>query len=196
MKKVFILMSVALVAMFGLSSCNSDDQDEAMVLSGEWRGDWKMWYEDDFGHRFYAENTSLKLVPDHRYSTRGYGIQVDSYSHGEYRYLWYKFDWEVRNGIIYIDYRYDDELDTFIRDYRLDNNYFSGYFGNSSTRFRMAKISDWYYNTPEIMVESDAYGWSLWSAHSKQFEQGAVAKANNQELPKIVKRGSKFTDPE
>ncbi len=180
---------MALVAMISFSSCNSDDQDEAMVLSGEWKGDWNMWYIDDYGVKHYAYDTYLKLVPSSSYSTRGYGIQEDYYRTGRYRYLWYKFNWEVRNGILYLEYPYDHDLDTFIRDYSLSNDYFSGYFGNSSKRFRLVKLTDWYSWTPEFYAESDYYGWSVYSSYSKEYENGAGAKKYESPLPKIVKRG-------
>ncbi|MGN1213997.1 MAG: hypothetical protein ACI4TR_03785 [Bacteroidaceae bacterium] len=48
MKKIFNITLIALVAMIGFSSC-SDDENEASILSGEWEGDWNMWYEDDYG---------------------------------------------------------------------------------------------------------------------------------------------------
>ena len=111
MKKLFFIMSVALAATFAFSSCNSDDENEARVLAGEWEGDWGMWYEDEDGYIFDADYTYIKLVPDHSNATHGVGYQEDYYSwdtsgrvRSYYRYLWYKFDWEIKNGIIYLYY--------------------------------------------------------------------------------------------
>lgn len=195
MKKVLFLMFVAFATMVSFSSCTSDDEREAMALSGEWEGDWRMWYKDTYGRIHRAEYTYIKLVPDYSYATHGYGYQEDYYKTGAYRYLWYKFDWSVKDGVLYLRYRHDSELDTFIRDYKLSNDYFSGYFGESSSYFRMRKLSDFYEWTPEIYVESDYYGWSLWSTYSKQYELGAGAKAYNDSLPAIVERGGHFREP-
>jgi len=202
MKKLFLLMSVVLATMVSFSSCNdSDDQKEARVISGEWQGNWGMWYEDDYGYRYNATSTYIKFIPDYSGATHGWGKQEDFYNYdttgryrSAYKYLYYKFEWSVRNGILYIEYPYDSELDTYIRDYSLSNDYFSGYFGNSNTRFRLSKLSDWYYWTPDVYVESDYYGWTVWSSASKQFEQGAGAKAYEGNMPQIVKRGGHFQE--
>ena len=197
MKKLFLILSVALVAMAGLSSCNSDDENEARILSGEWEGDWGMWYQDDDGYIYDADYTYIKLVPDHNNATHGVGYQEDYYSYDEsgrvrsyYRYLWYKFDWEVRGGIIYLYYYDDLNLDSFIRDYKLDNNYFSGYFGDSATRFRMSKLTDYYYWTPTAYFESGWYGYSVYydDYYSKPFE-GSVKSKSAKKAPTIVKIG-------
>ena len=108
-----------------------------------------------------------------------------------YRYLWYKFDWEIRDGILYLSYYDDLNLDTFIRDYRLDNTYFSGYFGDSNTRFRMSKLTDYYYWTPTMWIESGWYGYDVYydnSYYSKQFEGTAKSKSIKK-APVIVKQG-------
>lgn len=191
-------MSVALAATFAFSSCNSDDENEARVLSGDWEGDWGMWYEDEDGYIFDADYTYIRLEPAHNNATHGIGYQEDYYSwdtsgrvRSYYRYLWYKFDWEIRDGILYLSYYDDLNLDTFIRDYRLDNTYFSGYFGDSNTRFRMSKLTDYYYWTPTMWIESGWYGYDVYydnSYYSKQFEGTAKSKSIKK-APVIVKQG-------
>ena len=197
MKKLFFIMSVALAATFAFSSCNSDDENEARVLAGEWEGDWGMWYEDEDGYIFDADYTYIKLVPDHSNATHGVGYQEDYYSwdtsgrvRSYYRYLWYKFDWEIKNGIIYLYYYDDLDLDNFIRDYRLDTTYVSGYFGDSPTRFRMSKLTDFYYWTPAMYIESGWYGYDVYydGYYAKQFEGTAKSKSANK-APVIVKQG-------
>lgn len=194
MKKFFTILFVAVATMVSFSSCTTDDEKEAMALAGEWRGDWGMWYRDTHGRRHDSYDTYIKFIPSHSYSDHGYGYQEDFYRTGAYRYLWYKFNWRVRDGIIYIDYLYENELDAFIRDYSLSNDYFSGYFGESNTRFRMTKLVDYYAWTPEIYVESDYYGWSLYTTYSKEYQNGVAGSKSFDNLPKIVERGSRFTD--
>lgn len=197
MKKFYLILSVMLLTMAGFSSCNSDDENEARVLSGEWEGDWGMWYEDEDGYFFDADYTYIKLVPDHSNATHGIGYQEDYYSWDDthsvrsyYRYLWYKFNWEIRDGIIYLTYLDDLDLDTFIRDYKLDNTYFSGYFGDSSKRFRMSKLTDFYYWTPSMYIESGWYGYDVYydGYYDKQFEGTAKSKAAGK-APAIIKIG-------
>lgn len=200
MKKLFFILSVALVAMVGFSSCNSDDENEARVLSGEWQGDWGMWYEDEDGYFFDADYTYIKLVPDHHNATHGIGYQEDYYSWDDthtvrsyYDYLWYKFEWSIRDGIIYLTYYDDLDLDTFIRDYNLDNNYFSGYFGDSHKRFRLSKLTDYYWATPTMWIVSDWYGYDVYYDYSKQF-QGSAKSKSAKKAPAIIKRGSHFNE--
>ena len=168
---------------------------KASLVTGEWEGDWGMWYEDEDGYIFDADYTYIKLVPDHSNATHGVGYQEDYYSwdtsgrvRSYYRYLWYKFDWEIRNGIIYLYYYDDLNLDSFIRDYSIDNTYFSGYFGDSPNCFRMSKLTDFYYWTPSIYIESGWYGYDVYYDYSKQFEGTAKSKSANK-APVIVKQG-------
>ena len=193
MKKLFFIMSVALAATFAFSSCNSDDEDEAMVLSGEWQGDMGMWYEDEYGDQWDADETYIRLVPDHTYATYGIGYQEDYYRHGPYKYLWYKFYWKVIDGVIYFTYPYDPNLDTEIYDYRLTNDYFKGYYGDSRNRFSLYKISDFYYWTPTVYVESDYYAYQMYTSYSNEY-QGAAKSKDFKKAPKIVKRGRHFND--
>lgn len=187
MKRVLYFMSLALVAMIGFSSC-SDDEDRADVLSGEWEGDWNMWYTDSYGRTWYADNTYIRF--DRSHSTAGTGTQVDYYRRGPYEYLVYRFRWSVNNGNIYLDYPYDPELNTTIRDYTLSNRYFDGYFGSSDASFTMDKISNFSYWTPRVWV-SDWYGYTIYTSYgSNGFEGAAGSKAYDKgQVPEIVKRG-------
>lgn len=189
MKKHFVILIAALAMMAGFSSCSSDpDEERAIALSGEWKGDWGMWYRDEFGHIYDAEYTYIRLEPDYAYATHGYGYQEDYYRRGRYRYLWYRFDWEVRNGVLYLYYPHNHELDCAIYDYHLTNNYFTGYFGDSYDRFRLSKLSNFYHWTPTIVV--DAYfGYDLYDYYSKPYE-GATRSNTGEKAPAIVKYGS------
>lgn len=186
MKKIFNITLIALVAIIGFSSC-SDDEHEASVLSGEWEGDWNMWYEDDRGRIWYAAYTCVRF--DRSTGTSGTGIQVDYYDRGPYRCLNYRFRWEVRNGVIYLTYPGNHELDVDIYDYRLSNRYFDGYFGSSNAFFTMDKITSFDYWTPTIWVDS-YWGYTAYYYGSNNFEGVAGAKPYSADsLPKIVKRG-------
>jgi hypothetical protein len=78
-----------------------------------------MWYEDEDGYIFDADYTYIRLEPAHNNATHGIGYQEDYYSwdtsgrvRSYYRYLWYKFDWEIRDGVLYLSYYDDLNLDT------------------------------------------------------------------------------------
>ena len=198
MKKLFFILSVALVAMVGFSSCNSDDENEARVLSGEWQGDWGMFYDYEYDNgdivRYYAASTYIKLEPSHNNSTHGVGYQEDYYSRGPYEYQWYKFYWEVRDGIIYLTYPHDPDLDVDIYDYRLSNDYFSGYFGDTNSYFRLHKLTDFYYWTPAVTITSDYY-YKAYDYYSKQYEGTAKSK-NFTGGGKVIKNGRDLTHRE
>lgn len=186
MKKVLFFMSVALVAMIGFSSC-SDDENEASVLSGEWQGDWNMWYMDANGYTWYADMTYIRF--DRSHSTSGTGRQVDYYRRGPYEYLTYKFRWTVRDGVIYLTYPYDNNLDTWIYNYHLDNWRFDGYFGSSKAYFTMDKLTSFDYWEPTFWVDS-WYGYTVYIYGSKEYENAVGSKSyNGGRLPEIIKRG-------
>ena len=58
--------------------------------------------------------------------------------------LSYRFSWSINNGIITLNYPGYPEYNTSIRNYRLNNNHFTGYFPNSSSPFDLIKMADYY----------------------------------------------------
>ena len=141
-----IIAMVCCCAMF--TSCTPDeDIEEAMVLRGEWQGDWKMSYETHLGHVFYAYSTNLQFFTNSSYTNRGYGYQVDFYDYGPYRELYSRFNWEIRDGVIYINYPDDHWYDTYIYEYRLTDRHFTGYLGETDLYFDLVKLAsfDWDY---------------------------------------------------
>ncbi len=171
--------------MASLSSCT--DEDEAMVLSGEWHGNWNMWYEDEYGDRWTSNETYLRF--DRSHSTSGTGTQVDYYRRGPYEYLVYRFNWRVSNGVIYLTYPHDPEMDVNIYNYHLDNGVFDGYFGSSRTSFQMDKVSTFEYWTPNVWIDS-YYGYTSYIYYSGKYDGVASSKSYGEsKLPKIVKRG-------
>lgn len=193
MKKTFLLMAVALVAMLGISSC-SDDENRASVLSGEWEGNWNMWYQDETGRTWRSSNTYLRF--DRSHSRSGTGTQVDYYRYGPYEYLTYRFRWTVNNGVIYLTYPYDPDLNVDIYDYHLGDLYFDGYLGDTSSRFTMDRISHFDYWEPGYWVD-DWYGYTIYDDYYSNSYHGGVASKSftKGKLPKIVKRGGHTVQP-
>lgn len=154
-----------MMAAFSLFSCMKEDTVESMALSGQWRGDFGMYYDyvDGYGRRytFDSYDTYITFTPAYDYALYGRGTQVDYYEYGPYEYQYYKFSWRIKNGVIYLTYDYDPQLDTRISDYRMTNDHFSGTFSSSGSSFRLYKIADYYNWTPyvDIYGYEDRYEW-------------------------------------
>lgn len=153
----FLAAIIFLMSAFALTSCvDMEDTNQSMALSGEWRGDFGMYYTyvDGRGrhYTFDSYDTRLTFIPAYAHAQHGRGTQVDYYEYGPYEYQYYKFSWSVNNGNIYLTYDYDHELDTRISNYRMTNDFFSGTFASSGTSFRLYKIADYYNWTPYVNI--------------------------------------------
>ena len=109
---------IFMMAVLSFSSCiDMEDTNKSMVLSGEWRGDFGMYYDyrDDYGrvYTFDSYDTYLTFIPAYSYANYGRGTQVDYYDYGPYEYQYYKFRWSVENGYIYLTYDYDPQLNNW-----------------------------------------------------------------------------------
>ena len=220
MKKSISLFSIIAVAGLCLmfSSCTDEDTEEAIVLSGEWQGDFRMYYgytyNDGSYDEFDADHTYIVFYPDYNYATHGYGYQVDWYSsrpnkHGNvspYERLSYRFDWSINNGRIYLTYPGYPEYDTTIRDYRLNNNRFRGYFGNTDSYFDLYKLSDYYWYDYDYLYRSHGYAYIEWTWDGGYYYDGIYynyaktrnGDANTDSVSKpagrITKIGSRFAE--
>lgn len=212
MKKAFSLFNI--IAVIGLctmfTSCNEDaDTEISMTMSGQWTGDWGMYYGYTYPDGTYVEydsyDTDLVFYPDYDYASHGYGYQVDWYRTGPYERLSYRFSWNVVNGRIFLTYPGYPEYDTTIRDYRLNNNHFTGYFINSSTPFDLIKIADYYnWYDYDYLYRSHGYVYLEWDWDGAYYYDTYYAKmrkakatADNAGKPsvgRITKRGSRFAE--
>lgn len=193
-----MMMAVALFSVVTFTSCD-EDIDEAMILSGEWSGDFGMYYEVQHPrtgrwYAFDADYTNLTFYPHHEYATYGTGRQYDYYSEGPYAYQYYEFDWEVRNGIIYMDYPWNPELSVAIKDYRISYDRFSGWIGD--TKFNMYKLRDFYWGDYDGYYD---YGWNddwYWDDYYYSKTRGGegVESADVDNLN--IRRGNRFMDGE
>lgn len=169
MKKTgfWAMLAIAASMICGFSSCERDDDiDEAMVLSGEWQGNFCMSYSttNRYGEViwFDADYTRLVFEPNYDYSTRGTGYEIDYYRTGPYESEYFAFRWRVRDGKIIINYLDNPELDVCIREYHLDNDYLWGYFTESGMKFQLYKRFDHYDWTPYVNNDHlyvDRPGW-------------------------------------
>lgn len=187
-----------LLCSFGFVSCDEDTR-QSMVLSGEWYGDFGMYYTYR-GVTYDSYDTKIQLLPDYTYATHGYGTQVDFYPYGPYDYIYHQIRWSIVNGVITIHYRWEEEWDTQIFNYSLTNNYFSGRFGDSPERFRLQKLVDYYDWTPYYV---DYYGWGYrngWSGGYPWYAPGkdGAGKEGKTTIempqPSEVHFGNRFVD--
>lgn len=123
------------------------DVHQSIKFAGQWTGDFGMYYTYRMGERLYtfdSYDTDIVFYPEYDGATWGYGKQVDYYEHGPYTHIYNRFDWEIRSGVIYLQYYSDPSLDCAIYDYSMTHDRFQGRFGNSNDRFYLTKIADYY----------------------------------------------------
>lgn len=204
MKKINYMMLCLMTAMMAMTftSCMDDDTEESMALSGQWYGDFGMFYEiqDRYGRwqRFESYDTDIVFYPDYDYATHGYGKQVDYYKYGPYEYQYYYFNWSINNGVVYLTYPYDPSLNTAIYNYRLNNNYFEGRFENSDTNFRLKKLVDYYdwghYSGNYYYYPSNYYSDYYYDDPYYYYSKSRDGKpAENSTNEPAIRRGNRFS---
>lgn len=183
MKRIhYFLTAISIMASAGmLSSCQYiEDDKQSMVFSGEWRGDFGMYYTyvDRYGYEYTFDcyDSYLTFVPAYSHAHHGTGTQVDYYNQGPYEYQYYHFRWSIDGSVIYLTYEYDHDLDTRISDYHMTNDYLTGTFSYSGINFRLYKIVDYYDWTPYV----DSYGFSARNNWGRNYAPATRADA---ELP-------------
>lgn len=143
MKKVmnWALMLVTILSTgLTFSSCDADDWT-ATELSGQWEGDFGMYYVDEYNRTWDADYSVIDFYQK-LFSNHGTGYQYDHYSHGPYKYRVFRFNWSVENGTIHLEYPSDKNLNVSIYDYRMSSTYFEGYFENTGSSFYLEKYTD------------------------------------------------------
>lgn len=182
MKRHYSILSAILIACAGIFiSCRDiEDTNRSMVLSGEWRGDFGMYYTFvDRGrtYTFDSYDTYIRFIPDHAYASYGTGTQVDYYDYGPYEYQYYHFTWSINYGTIYLTYPYDHELDTRISNYQMTNDFFTGTFPASNSTFRLYKLADYYSWTPYV----NTYGYGSRYDWGEYYLYGTRATSSDDE---------------
>lgn len=143
------IATYVMVALMALTFNSCEDDEIAQTLDGIWEGEVATEYFS-YRHGVQTEYQAVDIefyTDPYRYA-RGTGIEYDYYRSG-YWYTASNFDFEVRNGVIYLDY--DDGSYVAIRNYRLSDNRFRGefidyYSGRFLASFDFVKVSDWRHN--------------------------------------------------
>ena len=200
MKKISLCSMLLLAAFIPMmfTSCEEDpDTMQSMALTGQWRGDFGMFYEYEYRGRYYtfdADYTDIVFYPDYDYASHGWGKQVDFYYDGPYRYQYYRFNWRIARGIIYLQYPYDPTLNAIISDYKMNNDRFAGWFEGSTARFSLYKIADFYDWTPYVNI----YGYGTSSSWNPPYYDTRSVQADNIQVPfdasegRVLRRGNRF----
>lgn len=195
----FTSLLLAAVCFGSFVSCDEDDM-KGMVLSGDWEGNFGMYYTIDDGYHYKtydSYDSDLSFIPYSNSYSSGYGYETDYYKFGPYDEIYHAFTWEVRNGTIYIDYRSpsDAHLSTYMRDYHMTNDELTGYFGDTGSRFTLYKYHDQYDWKPYINSYGDynrgyGYGYhdSYYYAHTRGADSTEVKPI------KVVHYGNRYID--
>lgn len=144
---------VVLIAAIGtggaLTSC---DSMIATTLEGTWEGDMYVSSYYD-GRDYYASHTEIEFLLDPLKFKTGRGYWVDYYSRAPWDYIANHFRWTVTDRVIRIHLE-EDRYDLEIRNYELDDDYFSGdvFYEGESRHFHL-------YHTSSPNWDEFHYGW-------------------------------------
>ena len=156
MKKINTLLAfcaMLMLTVLSFSSCEfyidgeyDGDRSRANVISGEWQGDFGMFYTavNPFTQRatqFDATHSYILFQSDYWNARRGTGKQIDFYNYGPVRQRYQHFVWEVHGRVLHINNPGEPALNVRIYDYELNNRYFTGYAGNSRFQFNLRKLN-------------------------------------------------------
>lgn len=163
MKKYLYTIAITLAALCTFTSCDEDEMVGYNLVNGHWFGDLDMWYGNQ-----KANGSEITFTPWNEFSNRyGTGVEIDYYN---YRTITHVFDWEVRDGVIYLEFD-DPNLDCVISDYSINSYRFRGWltpfdswtgelFEDDATRFELRDY-DTYWGTY-------GYGNSYYNRYAKQ----------------------------
>jgi len=201
-KNIFSVLFAALMTIVAFSSCEDKDNfylqdsyshhqdvDESMTLSGQWTGNFGMYYtytQYGYTQKYDSYKSDIVFYSDYAGATSGWGREVDWYASGPYKSIQHKFTWEVYDGIVYMKFPSEKKLNCQIRNYYMDDYSFTGYFSNGTKKFYMSKISDYYdwaYYTSDYCTES----------YTLCTRGGAIAGDTPEEEPTVV-CGNHFMD--
>ena len=119
MRRIYTCLMMAVLSLAVLTSCDRDAMD-ARTLDGVWRGYISTYYEDRWGISGSDYQTTFAFLQKNTYS--GIGYEEDSGYNG---YFFAPFEWDIRNGNIYLYYP-DEDFTYVIYAYSLSGDYFRG----------------------------------------------------------------------
>ena len=175
-----LIMAIC-VALCATTACDEDEK-MGLRLAGEWEGEFYSTYTCQYKseptpRQYYADHTYLQFRTDGFDVDQGTGIEVDYFGSGPYEYLWYEFDWKVRDEVIELRFVDAPEMDVTIEDYHLTYDRFRGRFGEGYS-FSLGKM------------DADEYDWE-WSLYKGS--SGCTYRSGYSESTDIRNRTSSKT---
>ena len=150
-----LLMTVfAVMMMFSFTSCE-EDEAIARTLEGTWEGQVTAYTHTYNGRAYSPSLITVTFYKDNNYWSMGDGYWMETYDRGGY--FRSRITWNVTGGDINITFIDDGYHKIKIRDYRLNDDRFVGYFpeGNSDVEFTLYHVASpnwgsysswgWYY---------------------------------------------------
>ncbi len=178
---------MAMMTVFTFTSC--EDEEIAYTLEGTWEG--QMYTESVWGGtRYETGYTEVTFLRDpHRYA-KGNGYWVDhlrGYTPWRTKYYANHISWRVENGNIIINF-IEDRTSAVIRNYRLNDNHFSGEIEASDGTwcefyFRHTSSPNWNDYVWGNGYDDYGYGYDYYWAKTRSAEQSDSVKT---ELPRRV----------
>jgi len=178
MKKLYSMLMMAMMALTAttMTSCDEDTQI-AYTLEGTWQGN--MYVHTAYrGYDYYATSTEITFLRDpYRYAS-GSGYWVDYYSNAPWDYVANHIEWRVVNRNIEV-YFLEDGNSMVIGDYRLSDNYFTGYIADAGNdvEFRLRHVSspNW--------SNYNHWGYDGWYGYYSRETRGGVNDSVKAEKP-------------
>ena len=188
MKKFFYYTMMLMLAGFTLTGCETDDEVIADYLTyGNWEGYLGTYYENRWGD--YVQDgeyhTVWRFIPQgydrYGYATRGYGDEVDYSIRNRRDYAYCRFNWEVRNGNIYIDYDDPDWSPVKIdwRDYSITRSHFHG------------TMYDWDNRAYEFDLDNTRWDWDVYTDYNRYWARTRTAEDDGSDTPIYIGEGGK-----
>lgn len=175
MKKTFLYALLLLASALQLTSCEIyindneygyEDRRRASTISGQWRGNLNMFYSMENPYtgqimEFDASESYIIFYSDHYGASYGTGKQIDHYLRGPLRERYHFFTWEVRNGVLYLDFPGNSDLNTAIHRYVLTDNSFRGEINNRPFQLYKLNFNRWdSYIGDYYEYRNDNWRWS------------------------------------
>ena len=177
MKKIFSILSVVIIALCTLTSCD-EDLLISMDLEGTWEGYMDTYYDIN-GRKQKTTYTEIQFFRDAG-DKEGYGYWIDHFSRRAGDYYYSRIYWKVRDQDIYIDFK-DSHTSIVIHSYHISNDeqHLTGWFQDDThthTDFDLVKTSGNNYHYDRDYGYGDGY-YDYWD-YSK-----ATRSGNNSEIP-------------
>lgn len=157
MKKYFTYILFAAMAACSLTSCESEDQYEADLLTtGDWQGYLGTYYNDRWGLTGTTYETVMHFKSSGVGATSGRGYEADYDTRSPFRdYFYCGFQWSVVNGRITIIYDDSQWSPVYIYDYHLSSRSFYGYMDDGSRR--------------DIRFDFENVNFGYWSRYENEY---------------------------